>query len=256
MSYNYFGATIANTLLHYASGSYTPTSADFGGDTAVNLRLEQATQQVIAALPPRVFQNLIRPDLLMAVPRTTPGQTQFTLPFAPLIPGHVRIWTGHPSIFLTRPLLRTDPFFSNALAFGAANPNAYPAQSTAAVEKPMSAFSVNDTTGLVTLLDAGLPQDWRVFASYYVDPEQSTYSIPSLGRLIEMGAAWELGSLVYSRATDAWAQVENLGTKYVKILESMNKGETIPDELRLLQWWQPVEKTNERQIGVVRFSRG
>jgi hypothetical protein len=255
-SFNLFGATVAGLLKNYKTGSYTPVSDEFGGDDVVIGAMAQAEGQLLDAMPPNVFQNLAHPDLCQVVSRAVAGQTEFELPsiFLPAKTNSVHLWTGHPSIFITRPKKRTDPFYSGAYA-SLGSPTPYPAVATAPVELVAGSFIVDHLTGLVTV-STPLQEDWLVFASFDVDVSSEDYSVPSLASIVENAAAGELGAKLYSRTTDDWALVEKFNKDFTDAIEAMGKGERVPPELRMLRWWQEVEKTQINRPGSTRIYRG
>jgi hypothetical protein len=255
MTFNLFGATVAGVLRNFQTGSYTPASADFGGDDAILDVLGEMEGTLLDAMPPRLFQTMAGPDLLRAVVRATAGQTTFTLPeiFRPLQPNTIHLWRGWPATFQDRPKLRTSPDYSDAYEANNSNPSRIRYSPT--TELDADAFSVNVSTGIVTLTEA-LQADFTVFASFGVDVGSADYGVPSLARILEMGAAGEIGARVYSRATDEWSLVEGFRSGFAAAVEATGKGERIPPEIRVLQWWQEVEKSQENRLGSVRMFRG
>jgi hypothetical protein len=215
-----------------------------------------AEGRLLDALPPHIFQSIVHPDLCMVIPRGVAGQTQFTLPeiFIPLVTNSLHLWAGHPSIFVTRPKKRTDPFYSAAYA-AIGSPSPYPAVATAPVELASGSFIVDHMTGEVTL-SAPLSEDWLVFASLDVDVTSEDYALTSLANIVEGGASAELGEKLYSRATEEWKLVDRFSGEFAEAIESTNKGERVPPELRMLRWWQEVEKTQANRPGSVRMYRG
>ena len=255
-SFNLFGATVAGLLKNFKTGSYTPVADEFGGDDVVTNALVNAEGRLLDALPPNIFQNIVHPDLCQVVPRGIAGQTVFTLPdiFIPVVTNSVHLWAGHPSIFITRPKKRTDPSYAAGYS-SLGSPSAYPAVTTTPVELAAGSFIVDHMTGEVTLSDP-LSQDWLVYASLDVDVANADYGIPSLASIIEGGASAELGEKLYSRATEEWKLVERFSNEFAEAIETTNKGERVPPEIRMLRWWQEVEKTQANRPGSVRMFRG
>jgi hypothetical protein len=254
MPFNLFGATAAGVVRSFQTGSYTPDVDEFGGTTAIEDVLADMAGVLLDAMPPRLFQTLTTPDLLRAVPRATAGQTQFTIPaiFRPIVAGSVHVWRGWPAAFQDRPILRTSPDHSDAYAQAQGDDRS---SYSPATELAADAFSVNLSTGVVTLAEA-MDADWVAYVSCQVDTESASYAVPSLARILEAGAAGELGARVYSRATDAWALVESLKAGFADAVEATAKGERIPPEIRVCQWWQEVEKAQANRIGSIRVYRG
>ncbi len=248
-TYNYFGATTAGVVDNFTVGDYTPTVAEFGGTAVVQSALASATWEVEQALPPIVFQQLTEPDLQLVERRATAGQTTVTLGFIPVIAGKVHIWVGQPGVFIQRPSLATDGWaINNGMSQG--QPVSYLAQS----ELDSARFSVNATTGVVTLTTALTANDY-VFASYQVDVDAAAYSVPSLANIIESGAAAEVGSKVYPRAGSSWELVQTYADQYARAIEALNKGNWVPSELRLMRWFQEVEKAQDNRISSTRLYR-
>jgi hypothetical protein len=256
MTFNLFGATAAHVIRNFQVGGYTPTLDDFGGEAVVLDVMQGMEGTLLDAMPPRMFQTLATPDLLRAVTRATAGQTTFTLPaiFRPLVAGSLHLWRGWPAGFLDRPMRRTDPNFADAYMSNNGQGSGS-IRYAPRIELDAGAFTYDTATGVVTLAEA-LEADWAVYASFSVDVASEDYAVESLAKILESGAAGEIGSRIYSRATDQWALVDGFVQAFAAAVAAIGAGERIPPEIRVLSWWQEVEKAQANRLGSVRMFRG
>lgn len=251
--FNNFGATEAQVLLKFATGGYTPVADEFGGASAVADAIADCAHAVISSMPLQMLNALQRPEFCIVEPRATAGQTLFPFPTAlrPVLTGKVHVWAGVPQIFTSRPILRTDPWLLN---FGQAYASIRsPVPSGPAVEMDESEFTPS-TTG-ATLATARSRGD-MVLASWDVDVEGATFSVPSIADAVAGGAAAVLGSKVYATASAQWEYVARLGEAWASFLTGLSKGELVPAELRAIQWWKAPEKAQDNGVGSVRAYRG
>lgn len=252
MSYNRWGATEAMVLRVFATGGYTPTAADFGGSAAIADELDGATFSVAQALPLAFLNQIEHPDLERIVTRATAGQTSATLGFGPAKAGTVHIWTGPPQAFVSRPILLTDPWLRGG-GWGISQSVGVQATPTGAVvELQETQFSV---TGQAVSLVTALNRSDLVYASYDVDVEGVTFSIPSIADMVAKGAAFGLGSKVFPQATSEWAYVARIGEDWASYLGEVAAGKLVPAELRAKQWWQEPDRAQDGTIGSVRRYR-
>ncbi len=122
-------------------------------------------------------------------------------------------------------------------------------------ELPADQFTVNATTGVVTLV-TGMQVNDIAYASYVVDVMAAAYSVPSLAEIAVLGAGAELGARLYSAGNQEWKLVEDYRTRYTDWLKRIVEGSWIPDELRYMRWWKEVERVDEKAPASVRLYRG
>lgn len=253
MDFNLFGATEAQVLTKYATGGYAPTAADFGGSPAVADAIASAAYAVVQAMPPRLLSMLQFPDLQLIEARAADGQTTATLGQLPAVAGKCHIWAGAPQAFASKPVLVTSPWLGD-VAGGYQNLT-NPTPIGALVELPESGFTLNPTTGLVTLA-VPLSRGWQVYASYEVAITDPTFSLPSVADIVADGAAADLGAKVYPQASSEWAYVARIVERWTNALAEIGAGRLVPTELRARQWWREPDRTQEGSIGSVRRYRG
>jgi hypothetical protein len=247
MAYNRFGAVFSDVVALYPGS----VADDFGGQATIEAAIDTAVDVVAGAITGQTYQAITEPQLLMVVRGATAGQTTFTLPILPVVAGTVHLWTGVPRLFQVKPRLLNDPMppsggtLTYSAGYGVAGPQ---------VELDRAAYTVNTTSGLVTL-NMGLDLDMVVYASYQVDTNAAAYAVPSLARCAVRGAAEELGARIYSDGQQEWGLVGAYGKQFSDRIAAMRSGVYIPDEVRLLRWWNEIERAGSAG-GSVRFQRG
>lgn len=231
MSMNRFGAVYTSVPPLY-QGS---VAADFGGQTVIETAMDRAVDAIVASCSEDVFGQLSAIDLEQIVRRGVAGTT--VLPattMRPLVSGSVRVWRGDPLEFQVRPSVGIT---SNGMP-----------------DIASSLFSVSLSTGVVTLVNA-LAADEVVYVSAEVDTESASYSAPSIARMVCVGAAGQLGEVIYSEGTQEWRLVEMYRTAFNDYLTGLRNGSVIPDEIRRARYWaSPVPSSG--QGGSVELVRG
>jgi hypothetical protein len=224
--YNRFGASYSSLPTMY-SGT---VAADFGGQAAIEESLDHACDQIVDALPDQVFSLLLRPQLCRVVERASAGQVSVSLPIYPIVAGSLYLWTGQPEQF-------QDPIAG------------WPDDLTETDD-----YSVNATTGVVTLV-TGLTADDQVFGTWKANQDAATFAADSLARLALRGAAAELGARLFSEATQEWKLVDAYRGVWTATLDAFRRGLKVPDELRRLSWWTPLERRQPGGLTIVRSFR-
>lgn len=248
---NRFGCTVAMVMNVIKTGSYSPASADFGGDDVVNAAVDSICDEVIQNMPEAMFLSLSLVELEKVETRATAAQATVTLGIKPVIAGKTHIWTGQPSSFREKPILATDVDMQEEFA----DPELVPAN-----ELPSSAFTIDNSTGVITLKST--PTDYRldvndeVYATY--EPDPASLSIPSLATLIAEGAAFLVGSKVYARGSSQWSYIDMLQERYTAKLASLREGDWLPPETRLMKFWEErvPEADKKASIQIARLRRG
>ena len=213
MSMNRFGAVYTAVPSLY-QGS---VAADFGGQTVIETAMDRAVDAIVASMPERIFQQVQEIDLEQVVRRGVAGTT--VLPatsMKPLVFGSVRVWRGDRLEFDIRPSVGSS---SNGIP-----------------DISASLFSVVLATGVVTLIDP-LANEEVVYVSAEVDTENAAYSVPSIARMVAVGAAGQLGEVLYSEGNQEWRLVEMYRTAFDDYLKGLQAGSVIPDEVRRGRYW-------------------
>lgn len=213
MSMNRFGAVFGGVVSLY----HDTVAADYGGQTVIETAMDRAVDAIVASMSERTFQQIQEIDLEQVVRRGVAGTT--VLPattMKPLIGGSVRVWRGDRLQFEVRPSVGIT---SNGLPDIAA-----------------SQFSTALSTGVVTVVN-GLADEEVVYVSAEVDTENAAYSVPSIARMVCIGAAGQLGEILYSEGNQEWRLVEMYRTTFDDYLEGLQSGSVIPDEVRRARYW-------------------
>lgn len=234
MAFNRFGAVFTTVVSMYPGTA----AADYGGQTTIEEAIDRAVDRILAAMPQVVHDQIASPELILVVQRATAGQTTATLPLLPGISGTGRIWVGQPSQFQEHP-----QYF----------PAKY--QDTGLLELDPTKYTVNYTTGLVTL-NTGMVANDQLYATYDTDSNSASFVAASLGRIAVRGAASELGSRLYSEANQEWLLVDKYEASFKESIEALSDGSWIPEELRFLKWWKEVERATAGGASSIRLPRG
>ena len=234
MAFNRFGAVFSTVVSMYQGTA----AADYGGQTTIEEAIDRAVDRILASMPQVVHDQLVSPSLILLVQRATIGQTTATLPILPGLSGTGRIWVGQPSQFQEMP----QQF-----------PGKY--QDIGLIELDQSKYSINYTSGLVTL-NTGMVANDQLYASYDTDSNSASFVAASLGRIAVRGAASELGSRLYSEANQEWLLVDKYEASFKESIEALSDGSWIPEELRFLKWWKEVERTTPGSAASIRLPRG
>lgn len=234
MAFNRFGAVFSSVIALYPGTA----AADYGGQVTIEEAIDRAVDRILAAMPEMVHNQLANPELVLVVQRATAGQTTATLPLLPGISGTGRIWVGQPNQFQERPQQNPAKF-----------------QDTGRIELDPSQYSINYTSGLVTLTTAMSAND-QLYASYDVDATNASYTAASLARMAVRGAASELGSRLYSEANQEWLLVDKYENSFKESLESLGDASWVPEELRYLKWWKEIDRVTAGGASSIRLPRG
>lgn len=250
--FNNFGASEAGVLLKFTLGGYTPTASEFGGTPTIAAELADKTREVVQAMPAQIRDAIQNPDLMLIETRAAASQTTATLRLIPVVTGKVHIWAGPPQVFTSRPMLMMDPWRDGSFSLTSMG---LPTPPGSIVELPEAGFTVNLTTGVVTLATA-LNRNDQVYATYQTDIEHASFSLPSLSDLTILGVAASIGAKVYPQASSQWQYVSDMKEAWLAGLEGLATGKWIPAELRTIQWWQaPEPNAAEGLVGSVRKLR-
>lgn len=213
MSMNRFGAVFSGVVSLY----HDTVAADYGGQTVIETAMDRAVDAIVASMSERTFQQIQEIDLEQIVRRGVAGQT--VLPAAtmkPLVAGSVRLWRGDRLQFEIRPSVGNTS-------------NGFP-------DTPASQFNTVLATAVTTLVYP-LAADEIVYLSAEVDTENAAYSVPSIARMVCLGAAGQLGEILYSEGNQEWRLVEMYRRTFADYLTGLQSGSVIPDEVRRARYW-------------------
>lgn len=239
--FNRFGATYDKVVAMYPGS----VLADYdgggaSGQTRIEEVLDRITREVAAAFTPEVYRQLTQVDAEEVVRYATAGQTTATLGLAPVVAGTVHLWQ-----------------YPNPEAMS--GDSGYAGFSVDYYRKPrkgyneLSGYSVTAATGAVTAITA-LSLGDRLYATYDVDTDNASISMPSVADLVYLGTAAEVGARLYSEGTQEWKLVEEYRARFAARMTEAREGRWIPDELRKLNFWEEVERGSD-QVTSVRFYR-
>ena len=245
---NRFGCTALAVANVFKTGAYTPTTADFGGDAAVEQFIDSCTDEIIQNMPEEMFLSLSLVELEKIETRATAGQAAVTLGIKPVLTGKTHLWSGQPSSFREKPRLATDIDMQGSFA----DPELVPSN-----ELDSSKFNIVALTGVVTFTAGNLLNaNDEVYATY--EPDSLTLSIPSLTTLLAEGAAYLVGFKHYARGSSEWSFIDQLQERYTAKLQSLRDGEWLPPEIRLMKFWaeRVPEADKKASIQIGRLRRG
>lgn len=245
-NYNRFGKTSASVLSLYP-GTVTADYDSGGASGAVNIEgaLDRAVFQVAASLPPAVFKAITEVQAQEVISSATAGLTSWTLGLVPVVAGSVHLWL-YP--------LPVPPGRQQGVS-GYFSDDWYRPPAMGYNEVPTTDYSVAASTGVVTYTGRTIGAGERVFASYTVDHDNASFTSPMLGQTAVLGAAAELGTLLYSRSTQEWALVTRYAEQFAAMLAQLKDGSLIPDEVRKLKYFIEIERSNN-EVRSVPFYRG
>lgn len=246
--FNSFGAVPADVLLLLKTGSYTPTSAEFGGDPAIQAFIDDAADDVIQMMPEAMFQSLFDVVLEKVEQRATAAQGTVTLSLKPIIDGKTHMWIGQPAMFKTKPRLRTDLLQDMVFT----SPELIPLAELGPEE-----FSVDVDTGVVTLTPIRTIQtNDQIYATYSVDVDSPDFLVESLANVVSHGALAKMGPKFFARASSSWQFITDAKEDFDNKIIALRDGKWLPNEIRQMRFWQEVipeaDKQTSFQIGRLR----
>lgn len=254
--YNRFGAVYTDVMAMFPGTILA--DYDGGGDsgqTIIEGVLDRIAREVASSMTPDVYKQFTEVDCQQIVRYATAAQTTASLGLVPVIAGTLHIWIYPPLAALELNERSdggpVDDFWYRKPVLG---------------YNEETGFSLNATTGAVTALRE-LNAGERVFASYDVDVDNAAFSMPSVKDIVVLGAAAELGSRLYSDASQEWKLVDEYRSRYRGAMQStpgqeggtMGRalaGTFVPDELRKLTYWSEVERKSDEGVGSFRRYRG
>jgi len=244
--YNRFGKTSTSVLALYP-GTVAADYDSGGAAGAANIEgaLDRAVFLVAASLPPAVFRALTDVDAQEVVDYATANQTTWTLGIVPIVAGSLHLWL-YPLPVPPGRQQGVSGYFSDDWS----RP---PAKGYSEVDP--AEYGVVAATGAVTYSGRAVGVGERVFASYAVDHDNASFTSPMLGQIAVLGAAAELGTLLYSSATQEWALVTSYAARFAAMLAQLKDGSLVPDEVRKLKYFTEIERSSG-EVRSVPFYRG
>jgi hypothetical protein len=223
------------------------------GTVRIQAALDRITRDVAAAFPPEVYTQATTVDCEEVVKYAAAGQTTGTLSLKPILANTLHLWQ-YPNTELWDP--SRYPAFRTNVTSGFSMDWFYRKPTPGIIELDQSALAIalNLTTGVLTNLPAMSAGD-RIFASYDVDVSSASFAMQSVADIVVYGAAAELGDRLFSQASAAWKLVEDYAKRYAAAIEKIRAGGWIPDEVRSVPHWTPVERSSD-EVRSVRLYRG
>jgi hypothetical protein len=247
-NWNRFGQTFDKLLNLFPDVALT----DFGtngitGDVIIGNVFDRITRELVRAMPPAVLESLYQVDAEQVIRYAFAGQTTMYCSLLPLISGSVHLWRYPSLAALESPIL-----YGYAVDFSFRRPV------KGFNEIDPSQYTVNLTSGLLTLGSSyapGVAIGERFFATYDVDVENALFAMPSLADIVLYGAAAELGSSLYSDGSEQWSRVTSYKERFDGVIEDLQDGTWVPDEIRRLHHWVEVTPKNA-EVKSIRVHRG
>lgn len=231
--FNLFGSVYTSVVAMYTGASAT----DFGGQSAIEAVMARITRDVSAALSPDAYRQMTEVDCEEVVRYATAGQTTATLGLPPVVAGTLHLWTYPSQDWSGMPGSYSSDEYTRKPRFGILE---------------TTGWTLTASTGAITGLSLSLGD--RLYASYNVDVDSVSFSMPSLADLVVLGTAAEMGARLYSAGTEEWKLVEEYRTRYAAQMTTAREGAWIPDELRKLRYWSELERSSE-EVRSVRLYR-
>ncbi len=248
--FNQFGATPTQLLALYPG----TVLADYdgggvNGSAVITDALARISREVASSFTPEVYMQLTQVDCEWLVRYATLNQATSTFGITPIMAGTAHLWL-FPSLASM-----------NSIDIWRQSPIYYVYDLDFFYRKPVKGYNElllgqdysisGSTVTWIRQLNAGE----RIYATYDVNNADSAFAMPSVGDMVLLGAAAELGSRLYSEATQEWKLVTQYSDRYKAWLTSIGKGEWIPDELRALNYWKEVERKSDANVDSVRNYR-
>lgn len=253
--FNRFGATFAMVEALYPG----TVDADFGagvtatGQANINGALDRAVAETIAKAPAIVYRALTKVENEWIERFAVAGATTFNTGIFPIIASSFHMWIY--------PLMQPDGGLGDQVgSAGYFYLNAYyKPPNKGWLEVPAANIAVTASTGAIVYTPSGgasaINLGDRVYATYDVDSDNATFTVNQLQQIVVMGAAAELGPLLYSESQQTWALVDSYKARYAGFLKDLAAGSLVPDEVRKLSHWQEIEPTG-KEAKSFRLNRG
>ena len=252
--FNRFGAIYTQVMSLFPGTALTDYAAGgSAGQANIEGALDRATTETSGKLPATVFRAITKVENEWIERYGTAGETNFNTGIFPIVAGSLHMWIY--------PLMQPNGGLGNQVgASGFFYLDAYyKPPNKGWLEVAANCLTVNNATGAITYTPTGgasaINTGDRVYATYDVDSDNAAFSVNQLQQIVIMGAAAELGPLLYSESQQDWALVKMYGERYAGFLKDLQESKLIPDEVRKLSHWQEIEPTG-REAKNFRINRG
>lgn len=243
--YNRFGKIYTDVMALYPGTVVTDyDGGGANGQLQIEGALDRAVFEVAASISPAVYKAITLVDAQEIVNFATAGQTSFTLGLAPVVAGSVHLWIypllPAPGSRWVTTTIANDWYLPPAKGY---------------LEVATSDYAVTASTGVIAYSGRALLAGEHVYASYQVDTDNASFSIPMLGQVAMLGAAAELGERLYSASTQEWALVTQYRARFDDLKSKLKTDDIIPDEIRAMSYYKDIEQTSG-EVKSVRLYRG
>lgn len=223
-SYNLFGALPADVYEMYPNA----VADTFGGETAVTNAMIRGEAEVLASMPEdQNLQWTKRVEFEALIYPAVGGEATATCGFSPVVDYSVRLYR-YPDFPDAKPSFIYD-------------------------DMPSDEYSVS--SGIVTLVNPMLEGEW-LFASYEIDPTDSTFAIQLYAQAVVYYACAELGKKTFTRGQEDYSLVDMYQKMSDDCIDSIRAGDKVPHEFRRLTFWEDIKPNSENSLMSLRKYRG
>lgn len=247
-NFNRFGKLYTDVMSLYPGTVVADYDAGgAAGQTKIEDALDRAVFMVAAALPPALYKALTNVDAEEISNFATQGQTDFNLGMFPVVAGTVHLWR-YPL------LVPNGSTWSGAMSpWGA---DWYKPPSMGYNEVSTTDYSVTALTGAIAYTGtSAINKGERIYATYNVNRDAATFACGMLGQVAVLGAAAELGAMLFSTPSQEWALVTKYATSFDSLIAQIKDGSLVPDEVRKLKYFTEIERMSN-EVRSVRLLRG
>ena len=237
--WNNFGAQ-ATQLPSYYPGTQLEDYDENDGVAVITDALARASERIVNAMPPLLYNAIAKPTLVYCELRATAGQAAVQIPWGTAMPQTMHVWYGYPQQFINRPRTMYEVNRGDSLC-----------------ELAPDQFNCNYNTGAIAL-NIVMPQEAQILVSYLTNVSNILFAIPSLSRIALRGAAAELGARLYSDGEQyVWGLVKRYQDDFDRDVKQISEGALVPPEVRALTFWEAVQPKAEDsgRAGSVRIWR-
>ena len=181
--YNRFGKVYNDVIACYPGTVLVDYDAGgANGQTKIEDALDRATMETAASLSPDVFTALTRVNAEEVVAYAAASLATWTLGTAPIVAGSVHLW-----IYPLVPPAGSG--WTGTSVSDYFDGDTYAPPSIGFNEVPTTSYSVTASSGVTTYTGRAISAGERIYASYSVDVDNSTFTSAMLGQIAVLGAA-------------------------------------------------------------------